>query len=57
MAKNQIIAKTGHPAPRSGQYRPSGSRREITLSKHDITPPNNFGVRQQFKLVDETKRK
>lgn len=53
----QIIAKTGHRAPKSGQYRPSGGRREITLSKGDITPPNNFGVRQKFTLVDETKHK
>ncbi|NMB56673.1 hypothetical protein GYA19_01895 [Candidatus Beckwithbacteria bacterium] len=34
----QTIAKTGHPAPISGQYRPSGSHREITLIKGDITP-------------------
>ncbi len=53
----KITAKTGHRAPRSGQYRPAGSRREITLSKGDITPPNNFGVHQRFTLVDETKRK
>lgn len=56
MAK-PIVAKTGHPAPDSGQFRPSGSRREITLSKGDITPPNRFGVRQQFTLVDKTKHK
>lgn len=55
MAK--IIARTGHPAPKSGQYRPSGSRREITLSRGDVTPPNNFGVRHKFTLVDETKHK
>lgn len=54
--KIDIIAKTGHRAPESGQYRPSGARREITLSKGDITPPNRFGIRQQFKLVDRTKR-
>jgi len=53
----QVIAKTGHPAPRSGQYRPSGSTREITLSRGDTTPPNNFGVRHKFYLVDETKHK
>jgi hypothetical protein len=52
----KIVAYTGHKAPASGQYRPSGSRREITLSKDDITPPNIFGVRQQFTLVDETKK-
>jgi hypothetical protein len=51
------VARTGKPAPLSGQYRPSGSKREITLSKGDITPPNKFGIRQKFTLVDETKRK
>lgn len=54
----KTIARTGHRAPKSGQYRPSGSSgREITLSKGDVTPPNNFGVRQQFILVDATKHK
>lgn len=55
MAK--IFARTGHPAPKSGQYRPSGSRREITLSRGDVTPPNIFGGRHKFILVDETKHK
>ncbi len=54
MSKN-VVAKTGHPAPVSGQYRASGSKKEFTLSKGDRTPPNNFGVRQEFKLVDQTK--
>jgi hypothetical protein len=53
----KVVALTGHPAPRSGQYQPSGSRREITLSRGDITPPNRFGVRQKFTLVDETRRR
>lgn len=53
MAK--IIARTGHPAPVSGQYRAAGSRKEITLSRGDITPPNNAGTRQYFVLVDRTK--
>lgn len=57
MANKPIVARTGHPAPRSGQYRPSGARREITLSAGDMTPPNRFGVLQKFTLVDETKRR
>jgi len=54
---SKIIARTGKPAPVSGQYRPSGGRKEITLSKGDTTPPNRFGVRQSFRLVDRTKHK
>lgn len=57
MAKEKVVAYTGHRAPRSGQYRPSGGRKEITLSRGDVTPPNNEGVRQQFVLVDPTKHK
>ncbi len=52
-----VIARTGEKAPESGQYRPSGSRNEITLSKGDRVPPNNEGVRQKFVLVDKTKHK
>jgi hypothetical protein len=55
--KNKVIALTGHKAPASGQYRPSGSRKEITLTKGEITPPNNGGSRQRFVLVDKTKHK
>jgi len=53
----QVIAQTGKPAPVSGQYRPSGARNEITLSRGDVTPPNRFGARQKFFLVDRTKNK
>ncbi len=55
MAK--VIAHTGKPAPKSGQYIPSGGRTEFTLTKGERTPPNNQGVRQQFRLVDATKHK
>lgn len=53
----EIIARTGHIALVSGQYRPSGASTEITLSKGDRVPPNIFGVRQKFILVDKTKHK
>lgn len=53
----QVVAKTGGITPVSGQYRPSGARTEITLSKGDRVPPNNQGTRQQFVLVDSTKHK
>lgn len=56
MAK-KVEARTGHPAPVSGQYRPAGTSREVTLSKGDVTPPNKFGVQQRFVLVDRTKHK
>ena len=55
MAK--IIARTGHPAPVSGQYRPSGGDTEYTLAKGDITPPNREGVMQKFVLVDKTRHR
>ena len=53
----KVIAKTGGKTPVSGQYRPSGSRKEITLSKGGRVPPNNQGTRQVFTLVDKTKHK
>ncbi|MBI2327171.1 hypothetical protein HYU92_02525 [Candidatus Curtissbacteria bacterium] len=57
MTTKPVTAYTGRPAPKSGQYKPSGASNEITLSKGDITPPNRFGVRQRFTLVDPTKTK
>ncbi len=54
---NKVVARTGGRAPVSGQYRPAGSRREITLSKGDRVPPNNQGTQQRFTLVDKTKHK
>lgn len=47
---------TGKPAPASGQYRPSGTKREITLSKGDRVPPYG-GEAKTFTLVDKTKHK
>jgi len=46
--------KTGKVAPVSGQYRPSGSKNEITLSKGDRVPPYQ-GKAKTFVLVDKTK--
>jgi len=56
MAK-KTFAYTGKRAPVSGQYRPAGGRTEYTLSRGDVTPPNNFGKLQRFTLVDRTKHK
>jgi len=52
----KVNTKTGMKAPVSGQYRPSGTKREITLSKGDRVPPNK-GHRPTFTLVDATKHK
>lgn len=53
----KIIVRTGGIAQVSGQYRPAGARTEVTLSKGDRVPPNNFGVQQRFTLVDKTKHR
>ncbi len=56
MPKKPTITSTGHKAPASGQYRPKGTRSEITLSKGDRVPPYD-GQAKKFVLVDKTKHK
>lgn len=46
--------KTGQKAPVSGQYRPFGSKTEITLVEGKRVPPTSSGV-TTFTLVDTTK--
>jgi hypothetical protein len=48
--------KTGGTASYSGQYRVSGMKQEITLSKGDRVPPYG-GKAGIFVLVDKTKHK
>lgn len=48
--------KTGQKAPVSGQYRPVGSKSEITLVQGKRVPPTSSGV-TKFTLVDQTKHK
>ena len=48
--------KTGQKAPTSGQYRPVGSKTEITLVKGKTVPPTSNGA-TTFELVDKTKHK
>lgn len=48
--------KTGGTAPKSGQYRPSGTKQEITLTKGERVPPYG-GKAKTFVLVDKTKHK
>ncbi len=50
------IVRTGGIAPISGQYRPSKTKTEITLSKGDRVPPFG-GKAETFKLMDKTKHK
>ena len=48
--------KTGQKAPVSGQYKPVGSKTEITLIQGKRVPPTPSGT-TKFKLVDQTKHK
>jgi hypothetical protein len=54
--KKVIKTKTGAKAPASGQYRPAGTKNEITLTKGEKVPPYK-GEAKNFKLVDKTKHK
>ena len=45
--------KTGQPVPVSGQYRPTGSKTEVTLVQGKRVPPTTTGV-TTFTLVDKT---
>lgn len=46
--------KTGQKVPVSGQYRPIGSKTEVTLVQGKRVPPTTTGV-TTFTLVDKTK--
>lgn len=48
--------KTGQIAPVSGQYKPLGSKNEITLVQGKRVPPSSTGA-TTFTLVDKTKHK
>ncbi|GBE16890.1 hypothetical protein BMS3Abin15_00714 [bacterium BMS3Abin15] len=52
----KVITKTGAKTPVSGQYRPAGTKNEITLSKGDRVPPYD-GRAKKFTLVDKTKHR
>lgn len=51
----KTVVHTGEIVPESGEYRPSGSKYEVTLVKGKRVPPNNEGVRQSFTLVHKAK--
>jgi hypothetical protein len=56
MAKKEII-RTGEKVKTSGQYKASGTDKEVTLVKGKKTPPNVYGGLNKFTLVDKTKHK
>jgi hypothetical protein len=49
-------SKPGKPAPKSGQYRPTGGGYEVTAVKGKPLPPTPKPG-QTWKLVDPTKHK
>ena len=55
MAKNKYVY-TGEKCPKSGQYRPIGSKTEITMVEGNKIPPTSKGI-TKFVLVDATKHK
>ena len=46
--------KTGQKVPVSGQYRPQGSKSEVTFVQGKKVPPTSNGT-TAFTLVDKTK--
>jgi hypothetical protein len=57
MVMVKIIAKTGHPAPVSGQYRASGSKKEITLSSYIqqyLSNLQSYGETGQISMFQQT---
>lgn len=48
--------KTGQIVPQSGQYRPVGSKTEVTFVQGKRVPPTTSGT-TKFVMVDPTKHK
>lgn len=48
--------RTGQKAPVSGQYKPVGSKTEVTFIQGKRVPPTPSGT-TKFTLVDQTKHK
>ncbi len=51
-----VKIKTGGTVPVSGQYRPEGSKNEVTMVAGKRVPPTSSGA-TTFTLVDKTKHK
>lgn len=56
MSNKMNTVRTGQKTLTSGQYRPVGTKLEITLSKGDRVPPYQQEAKT-FILVDKTKHK
>ena len=54
--EKMIRVKTGQICQQSGQYRPVGSKTEITLVEGKKVPPTSNGS-TKFVMVDATKHK
>lgn len=55
-AKMSKRVSTGHPAPASGQYRPTGGGPEVTMIRGRVAPPSG-GKAVTYSLVDPSKNK
>lgn len=53
---SKTTVKTGQTVPKSGQYKPQGSKTEVTFVQGNKVPPTASGA-TQFTLVDQTKHK
>jgi len=53
---SKTTVKTGQIVPKSGQYRPAGSKTEVTFVQGKRVPPTPKGV-TKFTLVDPTRHK
>lgn len=54
--RQKTFTKTGQKTPVSGQYKPLGTKFEITLSEGDRVPPYSKKAKT-FVLVDKTKHR
>ena len=53
---SKTTVKTGGIVPKSGQYKPQGSKTEVTFVQGNKVPPTSSGA-AKFTLVDQTKHK
>lgn len=52
----KIRVKTGGVVPVSGQYKPEGSKTEVTFVRGNRVPPTPNGA-TKYTLIDQTKHK
>ncbi|MBO5324019.1 MAG: hypothetical protein J6A88_07980 [Oscillospiraceae bacterium] len=51
-----VTVRTGQKAPVSGQYKPKGSKTEVTFVEGKRVPPTLSGA-TEFMLIDQTRHK